>query len=132
LSIAMTSERWLIIGFLGQTLFTMRFMVQWAASEKKKDSVVPVAFWWLSLLGGFTLLTYAVHRQDPVIIVGQAMGLFIYVRNIMLIEKARMRAERRRIREIEAGSPAESQAPSLSGPHRLRRAKAQGSESARG
>jgi lipid-A-disaccharide synthase-like uncharacterized protein len=119
-SIAMTPERWLIVGFLGQIFFTMRFAVQWAASEKKKDSVIPVAFWWLSLLGGFTLLTYAVHRQDPVIIVGQGMGLFVYVRNIMLIEKARMRAERRHIRDIEE-SP--TQTSSLSGPHRIRHAK---------
>ena len=69
--------------------------MQWVASEKKRDSVVPVAFWWLSLLGGLTLLSYAIHRRDPVIIVGQAMGLFVYVRNLMLVGKARRRARRR-------------------------------------
>jgi lipid-A-disaccharide synthase-like uncharacterized protein len=80
---------WLTIGWLGQALFTARFLVQWAVSEKKRDAVVPVAFWWLSLLGGAALLAYAISRHDPVIIVGQSMGLFIYVRNLMLIDKAR-------------------------------------------
>src|SRR5947209_17947457 len=86
---------WLGVGFAGQALFTARFLVQWAVSEKKRDSVVPVAFWWLSLLGGLTLLSYAVHRRDPVIIVGQGMGLFVYVRNLMLVAKARRRASKR-------------------------------------
>src|ERR1700730_14136507 len=87
---------WLIIGFAGQALFTARFLVQWIASERKRDSVVPVAFWWLSLLGGLTLLSYASYRQDPVIIVGQAMGLVVYARNLMLVGKAKRRAARRR------------------------------------
>src|SRR3954467_12740111 len=82
---------WLVVGFLGQATFTARFLVQWIASEKKLDSVVPVAFWWLSLVGGMALLCYAISRRDPVIIVGQAMGLFVYVRNLMLVEKARRR-----------------------------------------
>ncbi len=68
---------WMAIGFLGQAIFTARFLVQWVVSEKKRDSVVPVAFWWLSLFGGMTLLSYAVSRRDPVIIVGQGMGLFV-------------------------------------------------------
>jgi len=84
---------WLTIGFLGQGLFTARFVVQWMVSEKQRDAVVPVAFWWLSLLGGAALLSYAVFRRDPVIVVGQSMGLFIYVRNLMLIGKARRRIE---------------------------------------
>lgn len=87
---------WLIIGFVGQAIFTARFLVQWIASERKRDSVVPVAFWWLSLLGGLTLLTYASYRQDPVIIVGQGMGLIVYARNLMLVSKAKRRATRRR------------------------------------
>ena len=66
---------WMAIGFLGQAIFTARFLVQWVVSEKKRDSVVPVAFWWLSLFGGMTLLSYAISRRDPVIIVGQGMGL---------------------------------------------------------
>ena len=85
---------WMAIGFLGQAIFTARFLVQWVVSEKKRDSVVPVAFWWLSLFGGMTLLSYAVSRRDPVIIVGQGMGLFVYIRNLMLVGKARRRASR--------------------------------------
>jgi lipid-A-disaccharide synthase-like uncharacterized protein len=86
---------WLAIGFTGQLIFTARFLVQWVASERKRDSVVPVAFWWLSLLGGLTLLSYASYRRDPVIIVGQAMGLVVYARNLMLVGKARRRAASR-------------------------------------
>ena len=82
---------WLVIGFTGQALFTARFLVQWVASENQRDAVVPVAFWWLSLLGGTALLSYAISRRDPVIVVGQSMGLFIYVRNLMLIDEARRR-----------------------------------------
>jgi lipid-A-disaccharide synthase-like uncharacterized protein len=82
---------WLAIGFLGQAFFTARFVVQWLVSEKKRDSVVPVVFWWLSLGGGVALLSYAISRRDPVIIVGQAMGLFVYTRNLMLVGSARRR-----------------------------------------
>ena len=78
---------WLVIGFLGQALFTARFLVQWLASERKKASVVPISFWWLSLIGGSTLLIYAVYRKDPVIILGQLTGLFVYSRNLILIAK---------------------------------------------
>ena len=102
---------WLTVGFTGQFLFTARFAVQWAASEKKRDSIVPVAFWWLSLLGGSSLLSYAIHRRDPVIIVGQAMGLFVYVRNLMLVNKARRRCARRAARHaLAAGTGASSTA----------------------
>jgi lipid-A-disaccharide synthase-like uncharacterized protein len=66
-------------------------LIQWVASEKKHDSVVPVAFWWFSLLGGSALLAYAIFRRDPVIITGQGMGLFVYARNLMLVGKARAR-----------------------------------------
>ncbi len=76
---------WLLVGFLGQALFTARFMIQWVVSEQRRDSVVPVAFWWLSLLGGSALLIYAIGRRDPVIITGQALGLVVYVRNLMLV-----------------------------------------------
>jgi lipid-A-disaccharide synthase-like uncharacterized protein len=85
---------WLTIGFLGQAIFTARFLVQWLVSEQKQDSVVPVAFWWLSLLGGVTLLAYAIFRRDPVIITGQSMGLVVYTRNLMLVNKASGRRER--------------------------------------
>lgn len=76
---------WIGIGFAGQLLFTSRFLVQWIASERRRESVVPVAFWWFSLAGGVTLLSYALWRQDPVFILGQAMGLVIYARNLALI-----------------------------------------------
>jgi lipid-A-disaccharide synthase-like uncharacterized protein len=82
---------WLIVGFLGQGLFTARFLLQWLASEQKRHSVVPVAFWWLSLAGGVTLLAYALFRRDPVIIAGQGMGLVVYTRNLMLMRKTRTR-----------------------------------------
>lgn len=78
---------WLIVGFGGQLCFSMRFLVQWLVSEKRGKSVIPIYFWYLSLLGGLTLLTYAIHIRDPVFIVGQSMGSFIYIRNLMLIHK---------------------------------------------
>jgi len=78
---------WLVIGFLGQALFSMRFIIQWIASEKKKKSIIPNIFWYFSIAGGTTLLTYAIYRQDPVFIVGQLMGLFIYFRNLYFILK---------------------------------------------
>jgi lipid-A-disaccharide synthase-like uncharacterized protein len=91
---------WITVGFLGQALFTARFLVQWLASERKRESIVPVAFWWLSLLGGLALLAYAIFRRDPVIITGQAMGLLVYLRNLMLLSTARESpgADRRRAR----------------------------------
>jgi lipid-A-disaccharide synthase-like uncharacterized protein len=83
---------WVILGFVAQFFFMMRFVVQWIASERAKASVVPVAFWFFSLFGGFLLLVYAVQREDPVFIIGQALGLLIYVRNLMLISKSKDRA----------------------------------------
>ncbi len=77
---------WLVVGFLGQGLFSARFIVQWLKSEKLKKSVVPLAFWYFSLAGGATLLAYAIHRGDPVFIVGQGAGLFIYLRNLWFIK----------------------------------------------
>lgn len=76
---------WLCVGFAGQALFSLRFLVQWLRSERERRSVIPVAFWYFSLAGGATLLTYAVHRADPVFIVGQLCGLFIYGRNLFLV-----------------------------------------------
>jgi lipid-A-disaccharide synthase-like uncharacterized protein len=93
---------WLAVGFGGQLIFTARFLVQWAASEKKRESVVPVAFWWISLGGGLTLLAYAVHRQDPPFILGQGMGLFVYIRNLMLVSKAKRRHEKRQARRVKS------------------------------
>jgi len=78
---------WLILGFVGQALFSMRFLIQWIYSEREKRSIIPTAFWYFSLGGGLTLLFYAILREDPVFIVGQGTGLFIYMRNLMLIRK---------------------------------------------
>lgn len=82
---------WLGIGFLAQALFASRFIVQWIASERAKESIVPVAFWYLSLFGGMLLFSYAIWRRDPVFIVGQGSGLFIYSRNLYLIYKKKKR-----------------------------------------
>jgi lipid-A-disaccharide synthase-like uncharacterized protein len=76
---------WLIIGFVGQALFSMRFLLQWVASERKGESVIPTLFWYFSLAGGLTLLAYAIYKQDPVFILGQSAGAFIYIRNLVLI-----------------------------------------------
>ena len=78
---------WLIIGFTAQALFSSRFLVQWIASERAQKSVVPLAFWFLSLIGGGLLLSYAIWRKDPVFIIGQSAGVIIYSRNLHLIFK---------------------------------------------
>lgn len=80
---------WVAFGLFGQLLFTGRFLVQWIASERAKRSVVPIAFWYFSIGGGVILLAYAIYRQDPVFILGQSMGLFIYLRNLWLIRVER-------------------------------------------
>ena len=84
---------WLVVGFAGQALFSMRFLIRWWASERQKRSVIPVAFWFFSMAGGVTLLSYAIYRQDPVFIVGQAGGLFIYSRNLYFIYLNRKRQD---------------------------------------
>lgn len=80
---------WLGIGFLGQALFSAHFVIQWVASERMRRSVVPHAFWWFSLAGGVTLFAYASWRGDPVFVPGQRLGLFVYLRNLMLIRRHR-------------------------------------------
>lgn len=85
----MIDKIWLSIGFLGQVMFSLRFLIQWVASEKKKESVVPITFWYFSLLGGLILLSYAIYRKDPVFILGQFGGIIVYLRNLMLIYKKR-------------------------------------------
>jgi lipid-A-disaccharide synthase-like uncharacterized protein len=91
----MKFEFWIIFGFVGQFMFFMRFFVQWIESERQKRSVIPVSFWYFSLVGTGILAAYAIHRQDPVFIVGQTLGFFIYIRNLMLIkqEKEQQQAE---------------------------------------
>jgi lipid-A-disaccharide synthase-like uncharacterized protein len=82
----MSNEQlWLSVGLVGQAFFSMRFVVQWIASEKRKESVIPLAFWFSSIGGGLTLFTYAFHRLDPVFILGEGAGIFIYARNLYLI-----------------------------------------------
>ena len=76
---------WLAMGFLGQAVFASRFLVQWIVSEKHQRSVIPNVFWYLSLIGSLILFSYAMHMGDPVFIVGQGSGLFIYLRNIYFI-----------------------------------------------
>jgi lipid-A-disaccharide synthase-like uncharacterized protein len=76
---------WVMIGFVGQLLFSMRFLIQWIMSERARQSVMPIAFWYFSLAGGIVLLTYAIYRRDPVFILGQGMGLVVYIRNLWLI-----------------------------------------------
>lgn len=83
---------WVFFGLLGQLLFFTRWIVQWVASEKAKRSYIPVSFWYISLISGIILLIYAIHRLDPVFVLGQAVGIANYTRNIMLIraEKAQI------------------------------------------
>jgi lipid-A-disaccharide synthase-like uncharacterized protein len=94
---------WLIVGFAGQTCFFMRFLVQWLSSEREGRSVIPVAFWYFSLAGGAIILVYAIYRKDPVFIVGQTTGVFIYLRNLALIRRER------------SGADSDGAPPSLSG-----------------
>jgi lipid-A-disaccharide synthase-like uncharacterized protein len=84
-------DYWVVIGFVGQTLFFFRFFWQWVASESAKRSVIPDAFWYFSLAGGAVLLIYAIQRRDPVFTLGQGAGLFIYARNLYLIWRERRR-----------------------------------------
>ena len=76
---------WLVVGFIAQGFFAARFLVQWLASERARRSVIPEAFWHLSVFGGMLLLFYAIHRRDPVFILGQVSGVFIYTRNLWLL-----------------------------------------------
>lgn len=84
---SMTEKIWLGIGFFGQTVFFMRWVVQWFASERSSRSHVPVSFWYMSLAGGLITLAYAIFRKDPVFIAGQSVGSFVYIRNLMLIRR---------------------------------------------
>jgi lipid-A-disaccharide synthase-like uncharacterized protein len=83
------SNVWLAIGLAGQALFSLRFLVQWISSERKGESVLPIAFWHLSIAGSLVLLAYAVHRRDLVFSLGQSVGVLIYARNLQLMRAAR-------------------------------------------
>jgi len=80
---------WLVVGFGGQAIFSARFLIQWISSERAGKSVIPLAFWWVSIFGTMFLLSYAIWRKDPVFILGQSMGFFIYARNLFLLKRER-------------------------------------------
>ena len=82
-----TDQIWLIVGFIGQTVFASRFLIQWIVSERASKSIIPNIFWWISLAGSMILLSYAIHKLDPVFIMGQSCGFLIYSRNLYLIKK---------------------------------------------
>lgn len=83
---------WLAVGFGGQGLFSGRFLIQWLRSEQQRKSVIPIEFWYLSMAGGLTLLAYAIHKRDPVFILGQLSGIFIYARNLYFVRRERREA----------------------------------------
>ncbi|MEZ5774958.1 MAG: lipid-A-disaccharide synthase N-terminal domain-containing protein [Hyphomicrobiaceae bacterium] len=84
---------WLMVGFLAQAMFSMRFIIQWIASERARRSIVPETFWYFSFLGGAMLFAYAIYRLDPVFILGQGTGLLIYARNIQMIWRGKREEE---------------------------------------
>jgi len=88
----MNDTVWVIIGLGGQVLFSLRFLLQWLSSEREGRSVIPVVFWYFSIGGSLVLLSYAIHRLDPVFIVGQSAGLLIYSRNLVLIKREKDQA----------------------------------------
>ena len=98
---------WTSVGFLGQALFGSRFLVQWIASERRRRSVIPLAFWFFSLGGGVTLLAYAIWLEAYPIILGQAFGLIVYSRNLYLIYRGKLPTE---VSEVNSKSPAPAQA----------------------
>jgi lipid-A-disaccharide synthase-like uncharacterized protein len=78
---------WMVLGLVGQLFFSARFIVQWISSERKKQSIIPISFWFLSLGGSAILLMYAIHLKDPVFILGQSAGFIVYTRNLALIRR---------------------------------------------
>jgi lipid-A-disaccharide synthase-like uncharacterized protein len=83
---------WVLLGLVAQIFFTLRFVVQWIASERVGKSVIPIAFWWFSIGGGLLLLVYALYRRDPVFIAGQGFGVFVYLRNLYFVTRDRRQA----------------------------------------
>ncbi len=100
-----------LFGFAGQFVFFLRFVVQWFASERRGRSHIPIAFWYLSLVGGGMTFVYAVLKPDLVFMIAQGLGLFIYIRNLMLIHGRRRRASGRRSRGLPAPPRAEAGEP---------------------
>ena len=85
---------WVMIGLFGQSMFMMRFLIQWITSERENRSVIPEAFWYFSIAGGVIVLAYGIHRADPVIIIGQLTGVSIYSRNLYFIWRDKRHAAR--------------------------------------
>ncbi len=84
---SMENTLWVAFGFGAQAVFAMRFIWQWIVSERRKESVIPIGFWYFSLVGGLMLTVYAAYR-DPVLVPGQAAGIVVYVRNLVLIHRS--------------------------------------------
>lgn len=106
MALSMPAQVWVMVGLAGQGCFFLRFVVQWLASERAGRSLVPKAFWYLSISGSVIILAYAIWRRDPVFVIGQSTGLFVYVRNLVLIRRTeapyRGRAVPRRLRRRRA------------------------------
>jgi len=85
-------DAWVLLGFIAQGFFTLRFVVQWIASERARRSVIPLSFWLFSIGGGVLLFAYALYRRDPVFIVGQGFGVFVYLRNLYFVLRDRRAA----------------------------------------
>ena len=105
LNLSVEEKVMLTVGFTGQFLFAMRFIIQWLKSEISRKSVIPIAFWYFSILGGATLFVYALWRQDPVFILGQGTGLFIYSRNLFLIHREKREAAEETARMAKEPAP---------------------------
>ena len=83
---------WVALGVLGQAVFFTRFLVQWIASERQKRSVIPLSFWWISIAGSALVLLYGIQVREPIILLGQSCGMFIYIRNLVMIRAERLRS----------------------------------------
>ena len=79
---------WIVVGLVGQSAFFARFLVQWIASERAGESYIPISFWYLSVVGSLVMLVYAIHRKEPIFLLGQLPNVFVYTRNIMLIRRS--------------------------------------------
>ena len=100
---------WLGIGFFGQGMFFMRWLIQWLASERHNESRMPIAFWYMSLGGGMITLAYAIYRKDPVFIAGQSFGAFVYLRKLILVHSSA------RAQQSPPPPPTPQQGPTVTG-----------------